>query len=99
MRLDGYLEVPATGAYRFVGTSSKNKFDGSFTLFDPSGRFVECKIGSGGGNESDKVLLEKGKHPVFAFFFQSPTGKKFNMQWEGPGITLGDIPPTALSHD
>ena len=98
LRMEGYLEVPETGSYRFTRSTDNGSWAlwGSFMLFDASGSFVEVGITSS-VKLSDPVLLEKGKHPISAVVLQGSKGMNFKMQWEGPGLPRADIPAAALS--
>jgi len=99
LRLEGFLDIPETGSYRFTRSGENGSWGlwGSFTLFDAGGKFVVVGITSHGG-QSDPVLLEKGRHPISAIAMRGSKGMNFKVQWEGPGITRGDIPAAALSH-
>jgi hypothetical protein len=96
-RMQGFLEVPGTGKYRFSGKCAGGS--ASVTLYDQTGQFVECEFNPnqyGGG--SDEVLLEKGRHPISIVVPLNPQAKTFALQWESPGIKRSDVPAEALSH-
>jgi len=96
-RMQGFLEAPVTGKYRFSGKCSGGS--ASVALYDQTGQFIECEFGLnkyGGG--SDEVLLEKGRHPISIAVPLNPQAKTFALQWESPGIKRSDVPAEALSY-
>jgi hypothetical protein len=95
--LQGFVEAPETGKYRFHGKSAKGARD-HFELLDQTGHFVERAFPlSEWGGRSVEVFLAKGKHPICITIIQGSVGKELTMQWEGPGITKADVPAAALS--
>jgi outer membrane protein assembly factor BamB len=94
----GYLDVPETGKYTFLGKGAP-AVTVAFALLDRSGRFSECacEINMYGGR-SDEVFLEKGEHPISLVVLQGPSGKSFSLQWARDGGKPCDIPAAALAH-
>jgi hypothetical protein len=97
LRIEGYLDVPETGKYRFTGKSEGATV--AFTLLDCTSRFTDCQceINRYGGR-SDEIFLEKGKHPICLVVLQSSAGTSYNLQWARDGGKPSDIPDAALWH-
>ena len=98
VRLQGFLEAPRTGKYRFYGHTAKGA-EGHFQLLDAAGHFTESEFALNEyGGMSTEVFLAQGKHPIELLVVQGAHGRDFDVRWEGPGIARGDVSPAALSH-
>jgi hypothetical protein len=101
LRLEGYLEAPVTGRYRFFLKAPR----ASFTIFEP-GPFIACTGASNPWHEGTaEVYLEKGRHPIEILAVAPGNGGlnengngSLKLQWEGPDIAKSDIPEANLSH-
>ena len=93
MRYAGFLEVPADGRYRFHLSSD----DGS-RLF-VGGRVVVDNGGVHGTKTvSGEAELLAGSVPIEVTFFEASGGEVLRLEWEGPGVERGPLPPERLSH-
>ena len=93
MRYTGFLEVPADGRYRFHLSSD----DGS-RLF-VGGRVVVDNGGVHGTKTvSGEAELLAGSVPIEVTFFEASGGEVLRLEWEGPGVERGPLPPERLSH-
>ncbi len=96
--MQGFIEAPRTGKYRFSGNTAKGA-RGHFALLDARGCFAERDFGfSEYGGMSAEVFLAQGKHPISVWIVQGAADRAFNVRWEGPGIPRSDVPAAALSH-
>ena len=98
LHITGYLDVPETGKYRFLGTSATGVLV-TFSLLDSTNRFTECECGINMyGGRSDELFLEQGKHPIRLMALQGSAGKSFNLQWSRDDGKPTDVPVGALWH-
>lgn len=92
-RFDGFLEVPADGAWTFTTTSD----DGSRVWID--GALVVDNDGLHGPVEvSGEVALSAGPHAIRVGFFENSGGAMLSVEWSGPGRAREPIPADVLSH-
>ncbi len=88
---EGYVKVPAEGAYTFFVNSD----DGSSLYID--GRLVVSNDGLHAPTErSGRVFLSEGYHRIKVSFFQRGGGMTFGAYIEGPGIPREEIPAGML---
>ena len=93
VRFDGLIEAAAGGEYTFYTTSD----DGSRLYVD--GRLVVKNDGMHGMVEqSGKVTLGAGRHPITVTLYQGGGGFGLSAQWAGPGLQKQEIPASALHH-
>lgn len=91
--LHGLLEVPARGTWRFSTTSD----DGSRLWVE--GRLVVRNDGFHPmARESGELWLEEGPYAIAIEYFEHEGQEGLVVEWEGPGVARGVIPPGALSH-
>jgi len=92
---EGYLQVPADGAYTFYvnGDAGSLLRIHEATVIDADYSFASGKEMQG------KILLKAGLHP-FRFYTKKITGKQLlDFQWEGPSITKQAIPANVFFHN
>jgi hypothetical protein len=89
----GWLNVPATGVYRFTLSSD----DGSALWLDGDWILVEDGL-HGSGEHSVELALQAGQHAIDLRYFQSRGDYELTLLWSGPGIDKGPIPAETLSH-
>jgi len=92
---EGYLQVPADGAYTFYvnGDTGSLLRIHEATVIDADYSFASGKEMQG------KILLKAGLHP-FRFYTKKTMGKQLmNFKWEGPNINKQAIPANVFSHD
>lgn len=87
---EGFLSVPASGAYGFTLKSN----DGS-DLFVGGVRVVDNDRSVGYVEASGFVYLEKGFHPLKVRFFEGYGGEYLLMEWIRPGETYGETVPAS----
>ena len=93
LRFTGFLEIPAEGTYRFHLASD----DGSRLRI--AGEVVVDNGGIHGTKTvSGSVDLPAGSTPIEVTFFEASGGEVLSLEWEGPGVTRGPLPPERLSH-
>ena len=89
----GIIQVPKDGIYTLYIASN----DGSKLYLD--GKEL---INSDGLHpiveESIRIALKAGKHPVVVKYFQAGGGQLLKVSWEGPGIKKQEIPAGVLFH-
>ncbi len=93
LELDGYIDIPETGVYRFYLSSD----DGSRLLIH--GREVIINNGIHGMREkSGTVALEKGLHPFTLEYFQRSGGLGLKVYISGKNIVKQEIGTDYLYH-
>jgi hypothetical protein len=93
--VEGYLEVPETGAYTCYLTCG-----GSAVLRVHRAILIDADAGHVAGHEvAGTVRLQRGKH-AFSLSYKRPHAGSaaFALAWSGPGMPRQAIPATALSH-
>lgn len=90
----GYIRIPADGAYTF----SLRADDGALLRIHDA-VVVDADYGYKGGEEKiGKVLLQAGLHPFRLYYKHAKNGEPaLTVKWEGPGISMQELPATALS--
>ncbi len=93
LRLTGSIAIPTAGEW----TLHLRSDDGSLLRID--GREVIRNWGVH-GSISKKVSLElsQGKHSIEVHFFEMSGGDALNLEWEGPGVSKAEVPPSAFTH-
>ena len=90
----GIIQVPKDGIYTLYLTSN----DGSKLYLDD-----KELINSDGLHpiveESVRIALKAGNHPVRVKYFQAGGGQLLKLSWEGPGIKKQEIPAGVLFHE
>lgn len=115
VELTGYLNVPATGEYKFYLKTDANEGSKAFVhlhdmqLIDADYAYKPGDVADSSAREGvaddvssgteQTVRLTKGLHPIRIGYVGKGAGSSLRMQWEGPGISRGDIPSGAFSHD
>jgi len=93
-RFEGYLRVPADGAYRLHLRSD----DGSRLWLH--GELVVDSDGLHGEDDASAIAaLQAGTHPLRVDFFQHLGGRALSLWVEGPGMELREAPADWLVHD
>ena len=85
---DGYLTVEQAGEYTFYTDSHS-----PHTLSVAGKKVITGKPDS---ENTGKVHLQKGEHPISAEFFLSTERRKFTVSYEGPGLEKQVIPVKQL---
>ena len=86
--MDGYIDVPADGAYRFYLSShfgSKVYIDGALAINNASGSYTT--------ETSAELPLMAGKHALRIEFYFYNSQMKLVMEWEGPAFGRRQISP------
>ncbi|GAB3681922.1 hypothetical protein GCM10028857_06920 [Salinarchaeum chitinilyticum] len=90
-RFTGYIEVPENGEYTLSTTSD----DGSELYVGD-----ELVVDNGGTHanqtRSGTIGLEAGKHEITVLMFEHGGQQGLEVEWEGPGVTSGVVPASAL---
>jgi len=87
----GFIDVPATGVYRFYLRSD----DGSRMWIDDT--LVVDNDGLHSSRElSAAVALEKGLHPLRVAMFEQSGGFELGVAWSGPGFAKRPVPASVL---
>jgi len=93
LRFTGWLDVPEDGEYTFHLRSD----DGSRLLVDG-----EVVIDNDGVHppttKSAAVDLYAGKRAIVVDMFERAGGAELGLEWEGPGVERGPLPPERLTH-
>jgi hypothetical protein len=94
LEFTGYVTVPRDGLYTFCTNSNDGSqlFIGD-TLVADNGGLHAAEVRGG------FVALKAGMHPIRVIYFQEGGSTALSVQYEGPGISRQEIPPSALSHD
>ncbi|HEX7158438.1 MAG TPA: PKD domain-containing protein [Edaphobacter sp.] len=99
---DGFIDVPADGGYTFTllsNDAASIEIDSTAVatsaapwphVCHTAGNAVERAVGS--------IGLGAGKHRIRVAMTHGTGEDGFRVLWQGPGIELSDIPPSALSH-
>lgn len=91
-RWQGFIEVPADGAYRFFVRSD----DGSRLWIGDT--LVVDNDGLHSAREADGVIaLAAGKHPLTVAMFEATGGFDLAVSWWGPQLAKEPVPASALS--
>jgi hypothetical protein len=99
---DGFLEVPTDGGYSFhvmIRDGARLIIDGLIVAQTgpPFGEVCGSPVNAM-RYASGTIGLRAGKHVVRLEALESMSPGSPRLLWEGPGIFLTDIPPTAMSH-
>ena len=93
LRFTGFLEVPTDGRYRFhLASDDGSKLWVGGALVVDNGGVHGTKTVTG---EADLVA---GSVPIEVAFFEASGGEVLSLEWEGPGVERGPLPPARLSH-
>ena len=93
MVFTGLIDIREEGEYTFYTTSD----DGSF-LFIGDEMLVDNGGLHGMQERSGKIALTAGLHPFRVTWFQAGGGLGLEVNWQGPGIEKGEIPPERFFH-
>ena len=115
VELTGYLNVPATGEYKFYLKTDANEGSKAFVhlhdmqLIDADYAYKPGDVAGSSAREGvaddvssgreQPVRLTKGLHPIRIGYVGKGAGSSLRMQWEGPGISRQDIPAGAFSYN
>jgi hypothetical protein len=94
LRFRGYIDIPKDGEYTFVlkaDDGARFFLDGKLVI-DHDGQHPATPM------SSPKLTLTAGKHPIELLYHESWGGSHLSLAYEGPGITLQEIPATAYFH-
>lgn len=91
IRATGTLTFPDDGTYTLTGVIK----DGMRLTID--GVVVLEKDNLGSADVEQDVTLSAGDYPFELLFFAFQGVHELDMQWEGPGVTTGTIPPAGYS--
>jgi hypothetical protein len=92
MSFSGYLEVPADGMYVFqMDADTGGRVIVGATQVVYCGGLRRPTAGNGA------IGLRAGKHAFRVEYIHGAGEKRFDVKWEGPGITLQRIPAGVLS--
>jgi len=93
LRFQGSLEIPAAGEWTFHLRSD----DGSQLWID--GRSVLNNWGVHGAiTKQASFVLSEGSHQIEVHYFEQGGGVALKLEWEGPGVSLEEVPASAFSH-
>lgn len=93
---EGYIRIPADGAYGFHLNVSGNAL-----LRIHDALVIDADYGYKSGKErSGKMLLKAGLHP-FRLYYKTSAGNKpmLDFQWDGPGIARHSVPAEVFYRD
>ncbi len=90
-RFSGYVKVPADGTYKFFTSSDDGSrlYVGSTLVVDNDGLHAMQE-------REGTIVLKAGAHALTVDFFERDGGEGLEVRWEGPGISKGLIPASAL---
>ena len=91
--LEGWLEAPARGVYRFWLTSD----DGSRLMIDDHVVVDHDGLHGASAVWADAPLAA-GRHRLRVEYFQHLGGRDLKLEWSGPGLARQPVPASALSH-
>nr|WKN38187.1 PA14 domain-containing protein [Tunicatimonas sp. TK19036] len=89
---EGYIDITTAGAYQFYTSSD----DGSALYIDGQ-RVVNNDGPHGKREESGKITLAKGKHPIKVVYFERAGSEVLEVSYQGPDIKKMRIPSEVLS--
>lgn len=93
---EGFITVPAEGSYTFRITADGRAFARLHQAIliddDTEGDAAPGKT------KSTTLRLAAGTHALTLGFVPAKDGASVNFEWEGPGVTAGPVPASALSH-
>ena len=99
---DGFLNIPVDGGYTFTllaRDSAKLEIDSAAVAVSPKPFAQVC---SSPGNAMQATIgtlgLRAGRHAIRVQMTHTTGPSDFAVKWQGLGLPLSDIPPTALSH-
>jgi alpha-L-fucosidase len=94
LRLDGTIDVPANGVYRFKLTSD----DGSKLWID--GELIVDNDGlHGSATKEGAIALAKGAHTIRIDYFNKTGGSSLALAVAGSGQPFAEVPATVLKHE
>ncbi len=94
LRLDGTIEVPASGIYRFQLTSddgSRLWIDGELVVDNDGLHGAVAKVGA--------IALAKGAHNIRVDYFNKTGGSALSLSMALSGKPFAEVPSAALRHD
>lgn len=94
LRLEGFVEIPASGRYTFHLGSD----DGSRLAIDGK-PLIDFGGVHGFGWKDASIDLDAGMHRIAVTYWEVTGDEQFEVEWEGPGIDRGPIPPSRLFHE
>jgi hypothetical protein len=93
--INGYLDVPTTGAYVFQMTSD----DGAIMYINGTPVISDDSLHSLHTATSVTVNLVRGKNLINVVYYQGPLSQiALQLFWQGPNFTNQVIPSSVLSH-
>lgn len=94
LRLDGTIDVPASGVYRFRLTSddgSRLWIDGELVVDNDGLHAAAMKEGA--------IALAKGAHSIRVDYFNKTGGSALSLSIAPPGQPFAEVPASVLRHD
>jgi alpha-L-fucosidase len=88
---DGLIRIPGDAIYTFYISSD----DGSKLFIDDKMEIDNDGL-HGMVERNSQVPLAKGFHRIKVMFFERSGGDDLQVEWKGPGIKKGEIPPSFL---
>lgn len=87
----GFIKIDEPGEYTFYLTSDDGSklFIDDHLLIDNDGLHSKKEV-------SNKIYLEKGKHPFKIFYFEKNGSQDLRIEYEGPNIKRKQIPASVL---
>ena len=99
---DGFLNVPADGGYTFMllaRDEARLEIDSVPVAFSPKPFAQVCgSPGNAVQAATGSIGLRAGRHAIRISMTHTAGPNDFAVKWQEPGLTLSDIPATALSH-
>lgn len=99
---DGYIEIPADGGYTFhllARDGARLEIDGmEVAKTGPPFAQVCTSIGNAMRYARGSIGLHAGKHRLHVEGLHSASEGTPRLLWEGPGLTLSDVPSAAFTH-
>ena len=99
---DGYIRIPADGGYTFTLLSkdgARLEIGGAIVATTPAPVAQVCgSVGNMVQAARGSIGLKAGLHPIGIAITDAEGADGFALKWEGPGMTLADVPAAALFH-
>jgi hypothetical protein len=99
---DGYINIPADGGYTFTllaRDSAKLEINSAVVAVAPKPFPQVCgSIGNAVQATAGSLGLRAGRHAIRVSLTHTTGDPDFALKWQGPGVPLSDVPPSALSH-
>jgi hypothetical protein len=100
---EGFIAIPADGGYSFTLLSKDGgelAIGGAVVATSPTPVAQVCgSVGNMVQAARGSIGLKAGLHAVRIAITETEGPYGFDLRWEGPGLTLSDVPAAALFHD